>query len=230
MRRILLVLAFALGGITIAAIANAAGDTEAGARAFGACVACHSLEPGRHMTGPSLADLWGRKAGTAEGFARYSPALKSIDVVWNDETLDAWLADPKALVPGNSMTLPGIKDAKARADLIAFLKSAGANGSPGQTAQGGGMGREPQIQNLKTLAPANQVAAIRYCGDTYRVTTGTGELAPFWEFNLRFKTDSSDTGPAKGRPAIMRAGMMGDRASVIFADPIEIGTFVEKRC
>ena len=186
------------------------------------------------MTGPSLAHLWGRKAGIAEGFARYSPALKSAEDVWNDETLDAWLADPKALVHGNSMTFQGIKDAKARADLIAFLESAGADGPAGQTAQGGmmggGMGRGPQMQNLKTLAPANQVTAIRYCRDTYRVTTATGELAPFWEFNLRFKTDSSDTGPAQGRPAIMGAGMMGDRASVIFADPAEISAFIEKRC
>lgn len=234
MQRIFLALAFALGGIAAAATANAAGDTEAGARAFSPCAACHSLEPGRHMTGPSLARLWGRKAGTIEWFACYSPALKSADIVWNDKTLDAWLADPKALVPGNSMTFPGIKDAKARANLIAFLKVGGEGGSAGQTApggmMGGGMERGPQMQNLKTLAPANQVTAIRYCRDTYRVTTAAGELPPFWEFNLRFKTDSSDTGPAQGRPAIMRAGMMGDRASVIFADPAEIGAFIEKKC
>lgn len=234
MQRIFLALALVLGGITVAATANAAGDTESGARAFSACAACHSLEPGRHMTGPSLAHLWGRKAGIAEGFARYSPALKSVDVVWNEKTLDAWLADPKALVPGNTMTFPGIKDAKARADLIGFLKSAGADGPAGQTAQGGmmggGMERGPQMQNLKTLALSNQVTAIRYCGDTYRVTTAAGEWPPFWESNLRFKTDSSDTGPAKGRPALMRAGMMGDRASVIFADPAEISTFIERKC
>ncbi len=230
MRRIVLALALVLGGITVATAASAADDAEAGARAFGPCAACHSLEPGLHMTGPSLAHLWGRKAGAAEGFTRYSPALKSADVVWNENTLDVWLADPKVLVPGNSMTFPGVKDAKARAGLIAFLKSADAKDSASQTAQGGGMGRGPQMQNLKTLAPANQVTAIRYCGDTYRVTTATGELAPFWESNLRFKTDSSDTGPAKGRPVIMRAGMMGDRASVIFADPAEIGSFIEKKC
>jgi cytochrome c len=68
------------------------------------------------------------------------------------------------------------------------------------------------------------------CGDTYRVTTAAGELPPFWEFNLRFKTDTTDTGPAKGRPAIMGAGMRGDRASVIFADPAEISAFIKKRC
>src|SRR5262245_29865440 len=72
----------------------AAGDAENGARAFRVCGACHSLEPGRHKTGPSLAGVLGRKAGTAEGFHRYSAALKGADVVWNETTLDAWIADP----------------------------------------------------------------------------------------------------------------------------------------
>jgi cytochrome c len=210
--------------------ATAASDAGAGARAFRMCAACHSMEPGRHLTGPSLAHIWGRKAGTAAGFGRYSPALESSAIIWNEQTLDAWLTDPRAFVPGNTMTFPGVKDPKARADLIAFLKSADADGASGQTAQGGGMGRGPQLQNLKKVGPAQRVTAIRYCRGTYRVTTATGELPPFWEFNLRFKTDSSETGPQKGEPAILRAGMMGDRASAIFADPAEIAAFIEKRC
>lgn len=75
------------------------------------------------MTGPSLADLWQRHAGALLGFDRYSDALKSSGVVWDDATLDAWLADPQAFIPGNAMTFPGIKDARVRADLIAFLKT-----------------------------------------------------------------------------------------------------------
>ncbi|MPY76155.1 MAG: c-type cytochrome [Alphaproteobacteria bacterium] len=235
--RLVLFLTFgcALGALSIGAgSALAAGDVRAGAQGFRACAACHTLESGRHLTGPSLAHLWGRKAGTMESFSRYSPALKSADIVWNDETLDAWLADPKAFVPGNFMTFRGVKDARARADLIAFLKAAGGDGSTGQTAQGnmmgGGMKGGPQSQNLKALESTQQVTAIRYCRDTYRVTTTAGELPPFWERNLRFKTDSSETGPARGRPAIMPAGMMGDRASVIFADPVEIGEFIQKKC
>ncbi|MGH7292912.1 MAG: c-type cytochrome, partial [Myxococcota bacterium] len=55
------------------------GDTANGARVFAACAACHSLAPGRHRTGPSLAGVLGRKAGTAEGFRRYSPALNGAD-------------------------------------------------------------------------------------------------------------------------------------------------------
>jgi cytochrome c len=85
-------------------IAWADPDPTKGRQHFGqACVACHSLEPDRNMTGPSLFGLLGRKAGSLPSFHRYSPALKSSGVVWNDKTLDAWLTDPKAFIPGNHM-------------------------------------------------------------------------------------------------------------------------------
>src|SRR5262249_46063872 len=92
------------------------GDAAHGERVFRACAPCHSLEADRNMTGPSLADLWNRKAGTLPSFSRYSPALKSSEVIWDDKTLDAWLADPPHFVPGNTMTFPGIKDSRQRAD------------------------------------------------------------------------------------------------------------------
>jgi cytochrome c len=60
------------------------------------------------------------------------------------------------------------------------------------------------------------------------VTTAAGETLPFWEFNLRFKTDSSDKGPRSGQPALLQASMMGDRAFVIFAAPEEISRFISK--
>src|SRR5437879_5756503 len=104
--------------------ASADGDPVRGQRAFGACAACHSLEPDRNMTGPSLSGLWSRKAGGLASFSRYSPALKSFGIVWDDASLDEWLRDPQHLIPGNTMTFPGIKDAKPRADLLAFLKEA----------------------------------------------------------------------------------------------------------
>ena len=62
------------------------------------------------------------------------------------------------------------------------------------------------------------------------VTTADGKTRVFWERNLRFKTDSSKDGPEKGAPAIMPAGMMGDRAAVIFAAPEEITKMIEARC
>ncbi|MEE9590210.1 MAG: cytochrome c family protein, partial [Hyphomicrobiaceae bacterium] len=75
-----------------------------------------------------------------------------------------------------------------------------------------------------------QVTALRYCGDAYYVTIAAGGTFTFWEFNLRFKTDSSELGPEKGKPAILRASMRGDRAFVIFSDPTEISAFIQKRC
>ena len=90
-----------------------------------------------------------------------------------------------------------------------------------------GGGRDP---NLKKLEPGQQVKAITYCRDTYRVTTADGKTRPIWERNLRFRTDSSQDGPEKGAPAITPAGMMGDRAAVIFAAPEEMEKMIESRC
>ena len=222
----LLALGWALAALQFGADGVLAqGNAEAGAKAFRACAACHSLEPDRHMTGPSLADIWGRRAATVEGFTRYSPALKSAEIVWNEITLDAWLADPRAVVPGNRMTFRGIESQQARADLVAYLRRAGS-----EAARGNGSRQVRGLPDLKTVGLAQQVKAIRHCGDTYHVTTAAGKTVPLWEFNLRFKTDSSETGPVRGQPAIMPAGMRGDRASVIFADSAEISTFIEKKC
>ncbi len=133
------------------------------------------------------------------------------------------------------MTFPGIKDAKQRADLLAFLKEAtrpkgssvAQNGPMG--GMGGMMGRG-QIPDLRKLDPEDRVQSITYCKDTYTVTTANGEARKFWERNLRLKTDSSGDGPEKNAPAIVRAGMMGDRADVIFADPSEISAFIIAKC
>jgi cytochrome c len=216
------------------------GDASRGQQDFRACAPCHSLEPDRNMTGPSLAGLWGRKAGSLPSFERYSDALKSSGIIWDDRSLDGWLTDPQAMVPDNDMPFQGIKDARVRADLLGFLKEATKAGAPQQMAQQGGMGgmmggmggmmgggREP---DLKKLEPSQQVKAITYCHDTYRVTTADGKTRAFWERNLRFKTDSGQDGPEKGSPAITPAGMMGDRASVIFAAPEEIARTIEPRC
>ncbi|MBN9043089.1 MAG: cytochrome C [Rhizobiales bacterium 62-47] len=228
-------LVFAGVAVASGAIAQP-GDVDRGQSDFRACAACHSLEPGRNMTGPSLADLWGRKAGGLANFERYSDALKSSGIVWNDKTLDEWLIDPQHMVPDNLMPFEGIKEAGVRADLLAFLKEATKPGAaPKQSTQMpmkgmGGMvsgGRDP---NLKKIEPARQVKALTYCRDTYRVTTVDGKTRTFWERNLRFMTDSSKDGPEKDVPAIMPAGMMGDRAAVIFANPNEIGKFIQPKC
>jgi cytochrome c len=223
--RVALLLSTALLSVTSARV-NAAGDEKKGASLFGACAACHSLKPDRNMTGPSLAGVWERKAGTLASFERYSPALKSSDVVWNEKSLDAWVKSPAAFIPHNRMIFPGIPDARQRGDLIAFLKQASAGG--GMQAAAGAA--SPEFQDLKKLGPDRQVQAIRYCRDTYHVTTADGQTADFWEPNLRLKTDSSETGPLVGKPAIMPAGMQTDRASVFFAAPDEISTFIKHQC
>ena len=213
------------------------GSPTRGQRDFRACAPCHSLDPDRNMTGPSLANLWGRKAGSLPSFERYSNALKSSGIIWDDRSLDAWLTDPRRMVPGNDMPFEGIKDAGARADLLAFLKEATKPGAPAQTAQNnmkgmGGMGgmMGGGDRNLKDLSPKEQVKAITYCRDTYRVTTADGQTRAFWERNLRLKTDSGKDGPQSGAPALVPAGMMGDRADVIFAAPEEISKAIEAKC
>jgi cytochrome c len=208
-----------------------------GQQLFRACAPCHSLEADRNMTGPSLAGLWGRKAGSLPSFERYSDALKSSGIIWDDRSLDGWLTDPDGMVPDNEMPFDGIKDARDRADLLAFLKEATKpDAAPQRSAQApiggmggmmGGGGREP---NLKGLEPNMQVRAITYCHDSYRVATADGKTRHFWERNLRLKTDSSREGPQSGAPALVPAGMMGDRADVIFAAPAEISKMIEERC
>ena len=197
-----------------------------GEQYFRACAGCHSLTPDHNMTGPSLAGVFGRKAGALSSFQRYSPALKSSSVVWDEGTLDAWLAEPDAFIPGSRMTFEGIKPGNIRADIIAYLKSAMTSAQ----AQLGPKVGAPGDPDLKKLDPENKVLSITYCPDTYRVTTADGQTQEFWERNLRFKTDSSAIGPDKGAPALFGAGMQGDRASVIFSAPEEIGLFVKREC
>ena len=177
------------------------------------------------MTGPSLADIWNRKAGTIDGFRRYSEALKSSDAVWNEKTLDQWLKNPKAFIPGNRMIFRGMTDHPQRADLIAFLKQISKDGP--ETAAGM-EGRS--ALDLKDLGLNNQIKGITHCADTYDITTASGDTHQFWEFNLRFKTDSSENGPPGGAPVLIPAGMRGDRASVVFSSPDEISPFIKGSC
>ena len=213
--------------------AFAEGNSVRGQRAFGAC-ACHSLQPDQNMTGPSLAALWNRKAGSVASFSRYS-TVKSANIVWNDKTLDNWITDPQHLVPSNEMTFAGIKDARQRDDLLAFLKEATRPGASVAQQSGsmggmGGMMGGGQAPSLKELGPEGHVQGVTYCKDTYAVTTANGQTRKFWERNLRLMTDASGRGPEKNAPVIVGAGMMGDRADVIFADPSEIGAFIASKC
>ena len=96
-------------------------DTAVGAQAFASkCSACHSREVGRHMTGPSLHDLDGRRAGTVQGFS-FSSAMSDSGIVWSAASLDAFLASPQTYVPGTVMPFGGIRNLAERAALVCYI-------------------------------------------------------------------------------------------------------------
>jgi len=159
---------------------------------------------------------------------RYSDALRRSGIVWTEAALDRWLADPQGMVRGTFMTSRGMEEASHRADLIAYLREVSAGRrTPGVEADV--PSSHPRL-DLKGIAREYRVRAVRYCGDAYFVTTETGDVYPYWEFNLRLKTDSSALGPSKGAPVLLPSGMQGDRAYLVFAGPEEIATRVERRC
>ena len=110
----------AAAGATVPAFA--APDTARGEQIYVRCMACHALPTDR--VGPRHCGLFGRRAGSIPGYP-YSDAMKNSRIVWNDKTLDRFLANPPATVPGTTMTYAGIEDPGERADLIAYLRQAG---------------------------------------------------------------------------------------------------------
>lgn len=135
---------------TPAAAPGLTGDIVAGRLVFRKCQACHSMDAGKNMLGPSLAGVLGRKAGTEPGYT-YSPAMKGTDIVWNAETLDRYLTDPGKTVPGNKMPFPGLKTDHDRDDVIAFIASAGN--------RTGGAPVQHQAQAAPAAAPASPAPA-----------------------------------------------------------------------
>jgi cytochrome c len=102
--------------------AAAATPSELGKKAYSRCRSCHTLEEGgRHRVGPNLWGIFGRTSGTAPQYA-YSKAMKDKAIVWDAQTLDAYLTSPKKFIPGNKMAFIGLKKAEQRANLLAYLK------------------------------------------------------------------------------------------------------------
>ncbi|WP_422366665.1 c-type cytochrome [Pelagibius sp.] len=111
--------------LALSAPAVAAGDPANGQKLFKNCAACHSLDEGKKKVGPSLYKIFGATPGQVAKF-RYSKgmvAYGATGVVWNEETLDAWLKKPKDLVKKTKMAFPGFKKEQDRADVIAYLKN-----------------------------------------------------------------------------------------------------------
>ena len=115
----LIVLGFGLS----ATPALASGDVAAGEKVFKKCKACHVVDAEKHKTGPHLVNIMGRAAGSADGYKKYSAAMKSSGIVWNEETLDGYLEKPKAYVKGTRMVFAGLRKEEDRANVIAYLKS-----------------------------------------------------------------------------------------------------------
>jgi cytochrome c len=110
----------------MATAAAADGDPRRGEKIYERCIACHSLD--RDRTGPRHEGLIGRRVGSVPGFS-YSPAMKkagAAGMAWDEATLDRFLENPMKAIPGTRMGYAGVKNPQERADLIAFLKQAGA--------------------------------------------------------------------------------------------------------
>lgn len=104
-----------------AGTALAQGDPEAGEKVFNKCRACHVVDKEQNRVGPYLMGVVGRPAGSVEGF-KYSEAMANSGIVWEEETLTAYLADPKAVVPGGRMAFAGLKKEEDVQNVIAYLE------------------------------------------------------------------------------------------------------------
>lgn len=104
--------------------AKQAAEVAPGGRpvAFAKCATCHQIAPGRNGVGPSLAGVYGAPAAHEPTYA-YSTAMRTSGLVWDEATLDAYLVDPRAVVPGTKMVFPGVRDPAERAAIIAYLKT-----------------------------------------------------------------------------------------------------------
>lgn len=124
----------ASAGLAALAIAMAlaqsadAKDPASGEEIFKRCRACHQIgETAKSAVGPVLNGLFGRKAGTIEGFA-YSEANKASGLVWDETNFTTYIKNPRAAMPGNKMAFAGLKDDEDIADLVSFLKQFDASG------------------------------------------------------------------------------------------------------
>lgn len=90
--------------------------------AFNQCKACHSVDPGDHGIGPSLAGVFGKRAGRVPGF-EFSDAMKGSNLTLNEATLNRYLENPQAVVPGTTMSFAGVKDAARRKAIVDYLKT-----------------------------------------------------------------------------------------------------------
>jgi len=112
----------ALASLNFASAARAAGDADAGKKVFSKCAVCHTAVAGKNGLGPSLFGVVGRPSASVDGF-KYSDAMKAANKTWDEATLNTYLTDPKAAVPGNKMAFAGLPNPDDRANVIAYLST-----------------------------------------------------------------------------------------------------------
>jgi cytochrome c len=204
-----------------------------GAQAYRVCAACHSLQPGVHLSGPSLADRWGKMAATIAGFGRYTEALKNSGIIWEENSLNAWIANPQAMIPQTTMTFRGVEDEATRRSLIVFLRQALAPGGAEMAVKAGLISRDmadgPIPEDLSAHGANQRIKEIRHCRDAYHITTADGAQFPVWEANVRIKIDTSSRGPGR-QPVLIRSGMVGDRISVVFSSLAGLDGLLVEKC
>lgn len=99
------------------------GDIAAGEKVFKQCKACHVAHETKNKTGPHLLGILGRPAGSLESYTRYSEAMKNSGLIWDEETLDGYLENPRKYLKGTKMVYRGLKREEDRQNVIAYLKS-----------------------------------------------------------------------------------------------------------
>ena len=109
--------------LTVFAVAAfAQGDPKKGKKTFRKCKSCHALEVGRNKVGPTLYGVYGSVAGKVDGF-KYSKAMASSGIIWDEAALNGFLENPKKYLPGTKMSFSGLKKKSQRENVIAYFKS-----------------------------------------------------------------------------------------------------------
>ncbi|MGL5362449.1 MAG: c-type cytochrome [Bosea sp. (in: a-proteobacteria)] len=118
----------AVAAVTLATGSAQAQDAAAGERLFNQCKVCHQIGEGaKNTVGPQLNGMFGRKAGTVEGYS-YSNAYKGLDKTWSPENFAVYIKDPRGVTPGTKMVYAGMKDDTQIANLTAYIKQFAADG------------------------------------------------------------------------------------------------------
>lgn len=201
-----------------------------GATVFNSCYYCHSLKPDVHLTGPSLAGLWGKKAGKVKGYELYTDGLKKSNVVWNEKSLEEWIRNPQKLVPSTTMPDPRIKDETFRQAIVEFLKIAMAKDgyekvvSEKLITEKIANGQLPKF--VREPGKFSVVKSVESCGQVYSIVLVDGAAKKVWKLNLSFKVMHGDFGPKENQPIMVPTGSMGDRFEIIFHSYKELSAMI----